>query len=62
MLVFCLFKCSWNSLMGRNIHDPVFVGLVTFFVCGMLKLSHFGLYYSVELFCSLVSSFASINS
>jgi len=45
--------------MGRNIPDPVFVGLVAFFVCSMLKLIHFGLYYSVELFCSLVSSFAS---
>jgi len=29
MLVFCLFKCSWNSFKGRNI--PVSVGLVAFF-------------------------------
>ena len=27
--------------MGRNIIDPVFVGLVAFLVCGMLKSSQF---------------------
>ena len=43
MLVFCLFKCSWNSSTGRNIPHPVIVGLVAFFVCGMLKSRHFGL-------------------
>jgi len=30
--------------MGRNIADPVFVGVVAFFVCGLLRSSHFGLY------------------
>ena len=39
MLVLCLFKCSWNSLMGRNI--PVFVGLGVFFVLQQVDLESF---------------------
>ena len=62
MLVFCLFKCSWDSSTGRNIPDLVFVSRVAFFVCGMLKSSHFGLHYSVELFRSLVSSLAAVET
>jgi len=34
-----------------NIPNPVLVGLVVFFVCVILKSSHFGLFYMVELFC-----------
>ena len=45
--------------MGRNISDPVFVGLVAFLVCGMLKSGQFSLYYGMVLFCSLISSFVS---
>ena len=44
---------------GRNIPEPVFVGFVAFFVCGMLKSSQFGLYSSVVLLCSLVTSLVS---
>ena len=43
----------------ENIPDPVFVGLVAFLVCGMLKSGQFRLHYAVVLFCSLVSSFVS---
>ena len=35
--------------MRRNIPDPVFVSVVAFFVCSLLKWSHFRLYYSVVL-------------
>ena len=39
--------------IGRNIADPIFVSLVTFLVCGMLKSGHFRLHYGMVLFCSL---------
>ena len=40
--------------MGRNIPDPIFVSLVAFLVCSMLKSGHFRLHYGMVLFCSLV--------
>ena len=51
------FVCIQGT--GRNIPDPVFVSLVAFLVCGMLKLGQFTLHCGVVLFCSLVSSFVS---
>ena len=46
--------------MGRNIPDPVFVGLVTFLMCGTLKSSQFLLYCGVVLFVVLLHSLSAI--